>query len=160
MAVATQVSGSIGTSVATAAAREATASAPVAAAWMSPVLVAAGVYNIAWGGLAILAPDWCFRAVGMEPANYPELWQCIGMIVGVYGVGYIIAAFDPLRHWPITLVGLLGKILGPIGFAQALATGRLPLAFGWNILTNDLIWWLPFAAILLAARRAAAGRQG
>ena len=158
MAVATRVSGPVGTGVATAAARG-PVSAPVAAAWMGPVLVAAGVYNIAWGSLAILAPEWCFRAVGMEPANYPELWQCIGMIVGVYGVGYIIAASAPLRHWPITLVGLLGKILGPIGFAQALFTGRLPLAFGWNIITNDLIWWVPFAAFLLAARRAAvAGR--
>ena len=125
--------------------------------WMRGVLVLAGLYNLAWGGLAILAPEWCFRAVGMEPPNYPELWQCIGMIVGVYGIGYIIAASDPIRHWPITLVGLLGKVLGPIGFAGALASGRLPLAFGWNILTNDLIWWLPFAGILWAAWHAHGG---
>ena len=121
--------------------------------WMRAVLVAAGVYNLAWGGLAILAPLWCFRVVGMEPPNYPELWQCIGMIVGVYGIGYLAAATDPLRHWPITLVGLLGKVFGPIGFAGALVSGRFPLAFGWNILTNDLVWWLPFAGILLAAWR-------
>jgi hypothetical protein len=125
--------------------------------WMRIVLVAAGVYNLAWGGLAILAPQWCFRAVGMEPPNYPELWQCIGMIVGVYGIGYIIASSDPIRHWPITLVGLLGKVLGPIGFAGALLSGRMPLAFGWNILTNDLLWWLPFAGILWAAWRTHAG---
>jgi len=133
------------------------ATAPTAASarpWMGWVLRAAGVYNLAWGAVAILAPVWSFRAVGMEPPNYPELWQCIGMIVGVYGVGYLAAAADPLRHWPITLVGLLGKILGPIGFAGALLSGRFPLAFGWNILTNDLVWWLPFAGILLAAWRA------
>lgn len=125
--------------------------------WMRIVLVAAGIYNLAWGGLAILAPQWCFRAVGMEPPNYPELWQCIGMIVGVYGIGYIIASSDPIRHWPITLVGLLGKVLGPIGFVGALVSGRMPLAFGWNILTNDLIWWLPFVGILWAAWRSHAG---
>jgi len=118
------------------------------------VLIAAGIYNLAWGSLAVLAPQWCFRVVGMEVPNYPELWQCIGMVVGVYGVGYLAAARDPLRHWPITLVGLLGKVLGPIGFAGALLAGRFPLAFGWNILTNDLIWWAPFAGILLAAWRA------
>jgi hypothetical protein len=124
---------------------------------MGRVLVAAGIYNLAWGGLAVLAPEWCFRVVGMDVPNYPELGQCIGMIVGVYGIGYLAAATDPLRHWPITLVGLLGKVFGPIGFAGALLSGRFPLAFGWNIITNDLIWWVPFAGILIAAWRSRPG---
>ena len=122
--------------------------------WMRWSLYAAGVYNIIWGGGAILFPLWVFRATGMEPPNYPEFWQCIGMIVGVYGVGYLIAASDPIRHWPIVFVGFLGKILGPIGFAEALWFEKLPLAFGLNIVTNDLIWWLPFSFILLTAWRA------
>ena len=73
------------------------------------------------------------------------------MIVGVYGIGYIIAATDPNRHWPIVLVGLLGKIFGPIGFAKALYTGVFPLTFGINIIFNDLIWWIPFYLILKRA---------
>ncbi|NBV87581.1 MAG: hypothetical protein EBS01_15230 [Verrucomicrobia bacterium] len=48
------------------------------------------------------------------------------------------------------LVGLLGKVFGPIGFAGALLSGRFPPAFGWNIITNDLVWWIPFAGILAA----------
>ena len=122
--------------------------------WMRWSLYAAGVYNIIWGGGAILFPLWVFRATGMEPPHYPEFWQCIGMIVGVYGVGYLIAASDPIRHWPIVFVGFLGKILGPIGFAEALWSEKLPLAFGLNIVTNDLIWGLPFSFILLTAWRA------
>ena len=89
----------------------------------------------------------------MDLPRYPQIWQCVGMIVGVYGVGYLIAARDPLRHWPITLVGLLGKVFGPIGFVGAVASGDLPLAFGATILTNDLIWWIPFGAILYHAFR-------
>lgn len=119
--------------------------------WMRWTLIAAGIYNLAWGGVAILAPRFSFELVGMELPRYLEFWQCIGMIVGVYGIGYLLAATNPLRHWPITLVGLLGKILGPIGFAEALWSGKLPLAFGWNIITNDLIWWIPFTAILVVA---------
>jgi hypothetical protein len=69
-------------------------------------------------------------------------------VVGVYGVGYWIAAFDPLKHYPIVLVGFLGKLLGPIGFLDAAIKGRLPWAFGWINVTNDLIWWIPFALIL------------
>ena len=124
------------------------------AGWMRWTLIIAGFYNLAWGGFAILFPQTGFDLVGMEPPRYLEFWQCIGMIVGVYGIGYLLAATDPLRHWPITFVGLLGKVLGPIGFGEALWSGKLPLAFGWNIITNDLIWWVPFTAILIAAWRA------
>jgi hypothetical protein len=119
--------------------------------WMRRVLIAAGIYNLVWGTAVVLLPNVWFELAGMELPRYPQIWQCVGMIVGVYGVGYLVAAFDPLRHWPITLVGLLGKILGPIGFCLALVSGQLPLAFGAIIITNDLIWWFPFGAILYQA---------
>ena len=75
------------------------------------------------------------------------------MIVGVYGIGYAAAAVDPYRHWPIVLVGFLGKIFGPIGFLMAALSGELPWAWGATIITNDLIWWIPFAIILWGAYR-------
>lgn len=122
--------------------------------WMSTVLKAAAVYNLVWGAFAILFPMAIFRFAGADPLPaYPELWQCIGMIVGVYGIGYGIAARHPFIHWPIVLVGLLGKIFGPVGFLMALSSGRLPATFGWTILTNDLIWWIPFTMILWHAAR-------
>ena len=121
--------------------------------WMFWVLTAAAAYNLAWGGFVMLFPAVVWPWFGMEPPNYPELWRCVGMIVGVYGVGYAIAAFDPMRHWPIVLVGFLGKLLGPIGFLNAAASGRLPWAFGWVNVFNDLIWLAPFAVILCRAYR-------
>ena len=122
------------------------------------VLLAAGGYNLVWGGFVVLFPEAMFRWIGAEVPRYPELWQCIGMIVGVYGVGYAVAARDPLRHWPIVLVGLLGKIFGPIGFFDAVVIREVfPLSFGVTILTNDLIWWVPFTIILWHAFRAAQG---
>lgn len=125
--------------------------------WMMATLLAAAVYNCVWGGLVVLAPGMTLRWIGLPDATQ-AFWQCIGMIVGVYGVGYAIAAFDPLRHWPIVLVGLMGKVFGPIGFAQGMLAGDLPLRMGWTILTNDLIWWAPFIAICYRAWRAR--RQG
>src|SRR6056297_1745508 len=120
-------------------------SAPAASPrWMSVVLVIAGIYNLAWGAFAILFPEAIFRWAGMDLPRYPEIWQCVGMIVGVYGIGYAAAAWDPARHWPIVLVGLLGKIFGPIGFVQAVTSGAFAPKMGWTILTNDLIWWVPF----------------
>lgn len=126
--------------------------------WMRRWLQAAGVYNLVWGAAMVLAPVWTLKMLGVSPATnevWPQLWACIGMIVGVYGIGYLIAARNPLRHWPIVLVGLLGKILGPIGFVDAALRGDLPWSMGLTILTNDLLWWGPFSMILWQAARAA-----
>ncbi len=121
--------------------------------WMKFTLIAAGIYNIAWGIVTIIYPRLYFSMSGMPVSNYPEVWQCVGMIVGVYGIGYIIAAFNPYKHWPIILVGLLGKILGPIGFLNAYNNGTFTLAAGLTNITNDLIWWIPFTIILIKAYR-------
>ena len=115
---------------------------------MQIILRLAALYNLLWGLVAVLFPIQCFKLFGMEPPLYPQLWQCIGMIVGVYGVGYWFAADNPMVHWPIVLVGFLGKVFGPIGFAMALINGQFPLMFGLNIIFNDLIWWIPFFIIL------------
>ena len=121
------------------------------APWMPAVLVAAGVYNLLFGAWAVLFPDMAFTGLGMEAPRYPFLWQCVGMIVGVYGIGYLAASRAPLRHWPIVLVGMLGKILGPIGFLQTAVAGDIAWSFGIMIIFNDLIWWIPFAGLLIAA---------
>ena len=113
-----------------------------------PILQLAGIYNIAWGTAVVLFPMAAFQIFGMELPRYPQIWQCVGMIVGVYRVGYLIAARNPYRHWPIVLVGFLGKIFGPIGFFYAATSGTLPWSWGVIIVFNDLIWWVPFAHIL------------
>ena len=117
--------------------------------WVSHVLKLAGVYNLSFGIWVVLFPQVSLRVCGYpERAQYPELWQCIGMIVGVYGIGYWIAASDAYRHWPIVFVGLLGKVFGPIGFLLSWWDGSLPISAARVILFNDLIWWVPFAVIL------------
>lgn len=127
--------------------------------WMRRTLGLAAAYNLTWGAWVVLRPLDLFILTGADPPLYPSIWQCVGMIVGVYGFGFAIAARDPYRHWPIVLVALMGKIFGPIGFAWMLATtspdspGRLPLSWGWTLVGNDFIWWVPFSAILYGAAR-------
>lgn len=124
------------------------------AKWMKQWMLAAGVYNIAWGLVFGVFPNALFDWAGMVRPNYPELWQCIAMIVGVYGVGYLASSVNPYRHWPVILVGFLGKVFGPIGFLQAAITGRMPWKFGTVNIFNDLIWLVPFFLILRGAWRA------
>jgi len=77
-----------------------------------------------------------------------EFWQCIGMFVAVYAIGYWFASIDLFRYWPFVLVGLIGKLLGPVGAVAAVTSGGLPASFLWLNVTNDFIWWCPFAWIL------------
>ncbi|MFM7467926.1 MAG: hypothetical protein ACKO37_00275 [Vampirovibrionales bacterium] len=117
--------------------------------WMQWVLLSAAIYNAAWGAWVILFPLTLFQWMHMPVPNYPELWQCVGMIVGCYALGYAIAVLAPYRYWPVVLVGLVGKLLGPIGFVKAVYVDHtFSPWFGLNILTNDLLWWIPFFLIL------------
>lgn len=127
--------------------------------WAKVTLYAAGVYNLLWGTWIVLMPLAYFQLLGLDEPRYPEIWQCVGMVVGVYGIGYWIAARDPARHWPIVLVGLLGKLLGPVGFLLAAIGGDLPWSFGLVNLANDLVWWIPFVALLIYAVRVNSDRS-
>ncbi|QCK17067.1 alkyl hydroperoxide reductase [Mangrovivirga cuniculi] len=116
---------------------------------MKTVLRAAAVYNVLWGAFVIIFPQAYFNWGEMEPLNHPMVWQGMGMVVGVYGLGYWWASEDPYRHWPIIAVGFLGKIFGPIGFFFNYFTGQVPFEFIYTLITNDFIWWVPFGWILL-----------
>ena len=120
------------------------APALVAARRVRPWLLAAALYNLAWGSAVALA--------GPSVA-----WRCVGMLVLVWAPAYWWAGRDPLRHAHVVALGLLGKVLGPLGFVVCAATGALPLSFGFVVLANDVIWWPAFARFVRAAARAAGG---
>jgi len=115
------------------------------------VFIAAGVYNIAWGIYAAIDPQWLFRFADMPELNHPQIFACLGMVVGVYGILYLEVARVPERGWLIAMVGLLGKVLGPIGLAYLIWTGAWPVATLVLCVTNDFIWWLPFGVYLVDA---------
>jgi hypothetical protein len=115
------------------------------------VFAVAGAYNIGWGLYAAVDPQWLFRFARMAPINYPQIFACLGMVVGVYGVLYWEVARRPERGWLIAAVGLLGKVLGPIGLAQLILTHTWPLRTLILCITNDFIWWIPFTLYLVDA---------
>ena len=72
----------------------------------------------------------------------------LGMVVGVYGLLYWHAAWKLEAAWPIIAVGLLGKVLGPIGMVTSFSDDW-PRRLGMICVYNDLIWWLPFGLFLI-----------
>ncbi|HEX8247661.1 MAG TPA: hypothetical protein VF599_05800 [Pyrinomonadaceae bacterium] len=112
------------------------------------IFLLAGVYNVGWGLFVALNPNWLFSFAGMEPINYPDVFACLGMVVGLYGIIYLEIARKPERGFLLAALGLIGKILGPIGLAVLIAQGAWKPATIVMCLTNDFVWWIPFALYL------------
>ncbi len=116
------------------------------------VFCAASVYNIAWGLCSVSDPQWLFRFSGLPLQNHPQIFACLGMVVGLYGILYLEVARVPERGWLLAGVGMLGKVLGPIGLARLIWNGEWPLATLILSVTKDFIWWVPFSIYLYDAR--------
>jgi hypothetical protein len=112
------------------------------------VFIAAGVYNVTWGLYSVWDPQWLFRYSGLPAQNYPQIFACLGMVVGLYGIIYLEVARVPERGWLLAAVGLVGKVLGPIGLLRLIWSEIWPASTIVLSLTNDLIWWFPFILYL------------
>jgi hypothetical protein len=115
------------------------------------VFVAAGAYNLAWGCVSAVYPRWFYRLTGDSAAERVEVFAALGMVVGLYGLVYFEVARVPERGWPLAAAGLLGKLLGPSGVFVLVARGSWPSATLLVCVTNDFIWWIPFALYLIDA---------
>lgn len=110
--------------------------------------VAAGLYNVGWSIYAAADPQWLFRLAGMPEQQHPQIFMTLGMVLGLYGLLYLEVARRPEHGFPVAAVGLAGKLLGPAGWLWQYTAGDWPLASGTIVLTNDLIWWVPFGLYL------------
>lgn len=115
------------------------------------VFIAAGLYNMGWGVFSVADPQWLFRFAGMPLQNHPQVFACLGMVVGLYGIVYLEVARLPQRGWLLAAVGLLGKVLGPVGLAGLIWSRTWPAKTAILCVTNDLIWWIPFGLYLYDA---------
>jgi len=115
------------------------------------IMFCAAIYNLVWGIVISIYPQLIL--FGNAPTAYLLiLIRCIGMLVGVYGIAYYFCSTDPERYWPLILVGLIGKVLGPAGAIYYVVLGAMPVNFLWVNVFNDLIWIGPFSWILYTIR--------
>src|SRR5262249_30666892 len=112
------------------------------------VFFLAGIYNVLWGIYSALDPQWLFRFAGMPLLNHPSIFSCLAMVVGLYGILYLDVDRRLEQGWLIAAVGLIGKVLGPIGLATLILKGVWPPSTIVLCLTNDFIWWIPFSLYL------------
>lgn len=110
---------------------------------------AAAGYNLAWAIIVAIAPYWCLDLLGVAPLVSVPFLQALGMMVGVYGYGYLLMARDPVRYSGFIWIGLAGKLFGITGFLFYASRGVLPWSLGATILPNDVIWIPVFVSFAL-----------
>jgi peroxiredoxin len=122
--------------------------------WMTHALIACGVLNLVGGLVLGFGQARLFAAAGIPAPNHVELVQLIGLAVGLLGVGLLIAANDPFRHWPVIFLGMTGKLASFSGLVAGVVSGRYPLVSLVPGAALDLFWVPIFGAILVGAYKA------
>ena len=122
--------------------------------WQRVALLVASLQCLIWGVFILAFPERSSLAYGFgKVPTELFLWQGTGLIIFLFGVGYGIAATNPAQHWAVILIGLIAKFLGPVGMLWSVIQGQVSREVMYLIPINDVVWWLPFTVILLAAFR-------
>ena len=70
--------------------------------------------------------------------------QLVGMLVAVFGVGYLIAAKKPVENRNILLLGFFSKLFGPLLAMSYIVSGQLPVAMIPILIFADIAYLAPF----------------
>jgi len=112
--------------------------------WMRSVLRFAGWYNIIAGIAMITLYHQGFKILGLPVPEVALPIQLAGILVAVFGVGYLMVDRRPVENRNIVFIGFLSKSLGPLLAFYYIAIGTLPLLMIPVLFFADLIYLIPF----------------
>jgi len=117
-------------------------------AWMSWTVRIAGVYNIGAGLVMIVGYHECFRLMGIAKPELVLPIQLVGLLVAIFGIGYLMVDRDPLANRNILWLGFLSKLFGPLLASVYIVRGELPISMLIVLFFADIIYLYPFWRIL------------
>ncbi len=120
----------------------------------------AGVYNLLVGLNLLLFYHELFKFLGLAKPIPIMFVQLVGLLVGLFGVGYLLVARRPLENRNLLWLGLWSKALGCALSFYHVALGSLPPLYVPIVIFSDLVYLPPFYLIarrldILAQARAA-----
>jgi small multidrug resistance pump len=125
--------------------------------WMWYLLVFAGCYNLLVGLTLMVLYHEAFKILGLPKPELMLFVQLVGILVGLFGVGYLMVAREPIENRNVLLLGLLSKALGTLLGLAYVALGKVPISFFVLLIFSDIVYLPPFVVILRRLYRVAGG---
>ena len=112
----------------------------------------AAFFNFAVATAMLAAPERIALHLSITGPGAPFVVATVGMLIGAFGVGYALAAYQPRHHHGVILIGMLSKF-GVAGLgALQYAAGIIPLRY-LALAMGDVAFAALFALFLWRARR-------
>ncbi|HEX3726574.1 MAG TPA: hypothetical protein VHV08_10045, partial [Pirellulales bacterium] len=116
--------------------------------WMFYLLCFAGCYNLLVGLNLVVFYHEALKTFGMPKPELMLFVQLTGILVGLFGAGYLIVARNPLENRNLLLLGFLSKALGSVLGVGYVVLGKLSLGFFILLVFSDILY-LPLFLIIL-----------
>jgi len=117
-------------------------------AWMTLVLRFAGGFNLLVGAAMMTLYHEGYKLLGVSKPELVLPVQVMGLLVALFGAGYLLTAADPWRNRNILLLGMLSKAVAGLLALTYVVTGDVPWWFALVVFFADLIYVPPFWMIL------------
>jgi small multidrug resistance pump len=121
--------------------------------WMWFLLRFAGTFNLLAGFSMIVLYSEGFHLLGLKKPSLMLPLQLVGVMVGLFGIGYHMVASNPLQNRNVLVLGFWSKALGSALGVGYVALGKLPLVFLPVLLFADIAYLPPFYAIMRHLKR-------
>ena len=112
--------------------------------WMRFVLRFAGVFNLLAGASMIVLYREGFKMAGQTVPELALPVQVMGIMVALFGVGYLCVAARPVQNRDLLLLGFLSKALCAALALAYVIGGQLPWHSAVTLVFTDLIYLPPF----------------
>ena len=123
--------------------------------WMRYLLRFAGCYNLVVGTSLMVFYHEMFKTLGLPKPSLIMYVQLTGMLVALFGVGYLLVASNPLLNRNLLLLGFLSKLLGSVVGTGYVLLGKMPPVFFVVLVFSDIAYLPPFWIILRRVYRIA-----
>ncbi len=128
--------------------------------WMRRLLGFAGVFNITAGISMVVFYHEGYKLLGIPRPEIVLPVQIMGILVALFGVGYLLVAQNPVENRHILALGFCSKALSSALAISYVANGQMPLIFLPVVIFADVIYLPPFYIILrIVYRQAATARH-
>ena len=116
--------------------------------WMRFLLIFAGYFNLMAGTCMFTFYHEGYRLLDIPKPELVLPVQVMGILVAMFGAGYLLVAQNPLENRHILLLGFWSKALSSALALSYVAGGELPLGFLPVLFFADIVYLPPFYMIM------------